>query len=384
MTSLAPARTPAHAPRARSPLRRLIQPLVAPAVFDFWASRVNPTWTWERCLARVVSRSEASSDAVTLLLQPNRHFAGFAAGQHVNVGVEIDGIRTTRSYSFSNAPRADGRIEITVKAIEGGRLSQYLCRTAQVGDVLDLGQAFGGMHLPATPGGRWLFLAAGSGITPLMAMVRGLAARDMPLPLTLLYWARTREELCFAQELRAIAAKHSGFDVRFLLTRQVPAAGDESAGRIDSVSLDALVDGLARRQVFACGPGGFVETARGLLAANVESFQAEAFTPPPRAVLDGVPDGLLDGVRDTGSVRVTLATSGRTLTVPRGQSLLSALQAEGLSPPSGCRMGICNTCSCGKRSGTTRHLHTGDTTDEPVSALKLCVSSAATDLVLDL
>lgn len=361
-------------------MRRLIQPLVAPAVFDFWASRVNPTWTWERCLARVVSRSDACSDAVTLLLQPNRHFAGFAAGQHVNVGVEIDGIRTTRSYSFSDAPRPDGRIEITVKSIEGGRLSRYLCRTARVGDVLDLAQAFGGMHLPATPTGRWLFLAAGSGITPLMAMVRELAARDMPLPLTLLYWARTREELCFAQELRAIAAKHSAFDVRFLLTRQVPEAGDETAGRIDSVSLDALVDGLAQRQVFACGPGGFVETARGLLAANVESFQAEAFTAPPRAVFDGVSDGLLE----TGSVQVTLATSGRILTVPRGQSLLSALQAGGLNPPSGCRMGICNTCSCGKQSGTTRHLHTGDTTAEPVSALKLCVSSAATDLVLDL
>ncbi len=353
-------------------MRRLIQPLVAPPVFDFWASRVNRTWSWDRGLARIVSRREASSDSVSLLLQPNRHFAGFVAGQHVNVGVEIDGMRYTRSYSFSNAPRADGRIEITVKTIEGGRLSRHLSGTARVGDVLELGQAFGDMTLPANPDGQWLFLAAGSGITPLMAMTRQLASQGMPVPLTLLYWARTREELCFADELRAMAKAHANFDVRFMLTRQPLQAVDEVAGRIDQVALDSLVDGLSSQQVFACGPGGFVETAGELLASQVKSFKTEAFTPPPRVVLD------------TGNVQVTLASSGRTLTVARGQSLLTVLEAEGLRPASGCRMGICNTCACGKRSGTTRNLHTGDITDEPVSALKLCVSSAATDLVLDL
>ncbi len=366
------AHAPAQLPRQRNTLRRLIQPLVAPPVFDFWASRINRTWSWDRCLARVVSRTDASSDAVSLLLQPNRHFAGFAPGQHVNIGVEIDGMRYARSYSLTNAPRADGRLEITIKTIEGGRLSQYLCGTARAGDVLDLGQAFGDMTLPTHIDGKWLFLAAGSGITPLVAMARQLATQGMAVPLTLLYWARTREELCFADELRAMAKAHSNFNLRFMLTRQPPQAPDEVAGRIDQVPLDSLVDGLPSQQVFACGPGGFVENARELLSPQVKSFSSEAFTPPPRVVLD------------TGSVQVTLASSGRTLTVPRGQSLLTVLEAEGLRPASGCRMGICNTCSCGKRSGTTRHLHTGDITDEPVSALKLCVSSAATDLVLDL
>ncbi len=366
------AYAPAHVPRPSSALRRLIQPLVAPPVFDFWASRVNRTWSWDRCLARIVSRSEASSDSVSLLLQPNRHFAGFAPGQHVNIGVEIDGMRCTRSYSLTNAPRADGRIEITVKTIEGGRLSRYLCDSARPGDVLDLGQAFGDMTLQSRLSGDWLFLAAGSGITPLVAMTRQLAAQGMPVPLTLLYWARTREELCFADELRAMAKAHANFDVRFMLTRQPLQAVDEVAGRIDQVTLDLLVDDLASQQVFACGPGGFVESARGVLGSQVKSFRSEAFTPPPRVVVD------------TGSVQVTLASSGRTLMVPRGKSLLTVLEAEGLRPASGCRMGICNTCSCGKRSGSTRHLHTGDITDEPVSALKLCVSSAATDLVLDL
>ena len=83
-------------------------------------------------------------------------------------------------------------------------------------------------------------------------------------------------------------------------------------------------------------------------------------------------------------MQVTLAASGRTLTVPRGQSLLTALEAQGIKPASGCRMGICNTCACGKVSGATRHLHTGESASEPVSALRLCVNAATSDLVLDL
>ena len=355
-----------------SRVRRLFKPVVAPAVFDFWASRVNPAWSWERPLARVVAREQASRDAVTLVLKPNRHWSGFQPGQHVNVSAEIDGSRVTRSYSLTGPSRADRRIAITVKGIEGGKLSQYLCREARVGDVLELGAAFGGMTLPERLDGGWLFLAAGSGITPLMAMVRTLAGQGMPVPLDLVYWARNREELCFAAELRALAAAHANFKVHFVLTREAVSVEGESSGRIDRALVDSLLDDAGERHVFACGPGGFVDVARSLFATTAPTFHAEAFTPLPRVV------------EESGNVQVTLAASGRVLDVPRGQSLLAALEAEGLRPASGCRMGICNTCACGKASGTTRNLNTGDLTDEPVSALKLCISSAVGDLVLDL
>ncbi|MEO6103090.1 MAG: ferredoxin reductase [Pseudoxanthomonas sp.] len=341
-------------------------------MFDFWASRLNPAWSWERPLARVVAREQASRDAVTLVLKPNRHWRGFQPGQHVNLGAEINGSRVTRSYSLTGPARADGRIAITVKAIEGGKLSQHLCREARIGDVLELGAAFGDMTLPEQLEGRWLFLAAGSGITPLMAMVRTLAAQGMPVPLDLVYWARNREELCFAAELRALAATHANFKVHFALTREAELLQGESCGRIERALVDSLLDDAGGRHVFACGPGGFVDLSRALFASDAHTFHAEAFTPPPRVV------------EDSGMVQVVLAASGRTLAVARGQSLLTALEAEGLRPASGCRMGICNTCACGKASGTTRNLNTGDLAGEPVSALKLCISSAVSDLVLDL
>ena len=361
---------PLQSPTSR--VRRLLKPVVAPAVFDFWASRLNPAWSWERPLARVVAREQASRDAVTLVLKPNRHWRGFQPGQHLNVGAEIGGSRVTRSYSLTGPARADGRIAITVKGIEGGKLSQYLCREARIGEVLELGKAFGDMTLPQRLDGRWLFLAAGSGITPLMAMTRTLAAQGMPVPLDLVYWARNREELCFAAELRALAANHANFKVHFVLTREAELVEGEARGRIGRALIDSLLDDAGERHVYACGPGGFVGIARSLFSATAPTFHAEAFTPPPRVV------------EDSGNVQVTLAASGRTLTLARGESLLTALEAQGLKPASGCRMGICNTCACGKSSGTTRNLDTGDLAEESISALKLCISSAVSDLVLDL
>lgn len=360
------------APR-RPLLKRLARTLVAPDAFDFWASRLHPTWSWDRPLARIVARQAESSDTFTLLLQPNRHWRGFRAGQHLNIGAEIDGTRITRSYSLSDAPRADGRIAITVKAIPGGKLSQHLCHTAKPGDVLKLGPAFGEMTLPEAPEDAWLFLAAGSGITPMMAMIRAQAAQGMLMPIALVYWARSRTELCFVDELRALAARQPNFRVEFVLTRDGDAA-DCRHGRIDASLLSTFAPDLHQRRVFACGPNGFVAAARALIADRAVAFHAEAFTPPPR----------VDADAEGGSVQITLAASGRTLDVPRGTSLLVALEAAGLKPASGCRMGICNTCACGKRAGSTRHVHTGAVEHEPVSALRLCVNSASTNLILDL
>ncbi|MCF7223516.1 ferredoxin reductase [Marilutibacter chinensis] len=363
-----------HPQRSRRPLRlkRLLSPFVAPQVFDFWSSRVHPLWTWERPLAQLVERRRESADAMTLLLRPNGHWGGFRPGQHVNLGVEVDGARITRSYSLSEPPRSDGLIAVTVKSMPGGRVSPRLFDGLAEGTIVELGQAFGEMVLPRQPDGEWLFLAAGSGITPLMAMLRSLAAEGMPVPLTLCYWARRREELCFVNELRRLAAMHANFDLHLLLTRDTARDEHEREGRIDDGMLSRLVPEFQGRRVMACGPGGFVEAARGLLEGRVRSFQAEAFTAPEIPVVD------------EGEVDVTLVRSGRRLKVSRGQPLLAALEAQDVRPPSGCRMGICNTCACGKSAGSVRHLPSGALDHENTQALKLCIHGAVTDLTLDL
>ncbi len=339
-------------------------PWVSEGFFDFWSTRVNPLWTLRRPLARLVARHRVSADAVTLELQPNRHFHGLQAGQHINLGVEVDGRLLTRSYSPTPLP--GGRLAITVKAMAGGKVSCHLARDAAIGEVFALGQAFGEMTLPAHADQRLLMLAAGSGITPMRALLRQLDAQGMTAPVDLLYWARRREELCFVDELEAMAARHPGLHLTLLLTREgegAPRVGEHDFGSLPS---------LASARVLACGPGGFVEAARARLQGQVASFQSEAFSLPQLPAME------------QGSVQVQLLRSGRTLTVPRGVALLSALEAQGVQPASGCRMGICNTCVCDKASGVTRHTLTGDLAGEPSTPLKLCVNSASTDLALEL
>jgi ferredoxin-NADP reductase len=364
--------------RSGSLLGRLAQPLIDPAVFDFWASRVNPTWSWSQALARVVERRAEAQGVVTLVLQPNRHWQGFQPGQHLTVGAEIDGRRVARSYSLSSPPQADGRIAITVKQVEGGKLSNHLYQHTQVGDVLALGPAFGDMTLPAQPQGRWVFLAAGSGITPFLSLTRALAAQGMPVDLTLVVWARTRAELCALAELQALAQREPRFQLKTVLTQEAQLQGDEQRGRISAELLPALLGSLAdlaQAQVLACGPGGFVQTARELLAPRAARFQAEAFTPPAPAELP------IDG---PATVEIELRRSGRTLTIDAHQALLPALEAQGLHLDAGCRMGICRTCVCTKHAGIAQDLHTGERDTEGDSTLRLCVSRACTNLALDL
>ena len=340
-------------------------PWLSEGIFDFWSTKLHPLWTLRRPLARVVARQSASADAITLELAPNRHFSGLQAGQHISIGVEIDGRMTRRSYSPTVL--ANGHLSITFKVIPGGLLTEHLAQHVTIGDVLDIGQAFGQMTVATDATQPLLLLAAGSGITPMRALVAQLDRAGMPVPVTLLYWARTREELCFAQELTAVAQRHAQFRVEFALTRQ----GDMPAARIDDADL-SMLDELGAYRALACGPGGFVEAARARLGHHVAAFESEAFSVPALADVE------------EGQVEVELTQSGRRITVERGTSLLVALEQAGVAVASGCRMGICNTCVCGKSRGVTRHTLTGEYAGEPSIPLKLCVSSASTDIALEL
>ncbi|MCK7595547.1 ferredoxin reductase [Pseudomarimonas salicorniae] len=356
---------------APSRLRRSLQRLITPAALDFWSTRFSRLWTWQQPVARVVAREAASADAVTLTLRANRHWRGLRAGQHLNVSVEIDGRQITRSYSPSPVPGRPRRFRITVKRYADGQVSRRLCDGVRRGDVLRISQAFGAMNLGEAFAPR-LFLAAGSGITPLIAMIREWAAQPSPAPLALAYWARRRDELCFVDELRALARGNDAFKLRFLLTGEAAAAADEAEGRIDASQIAALGLPLEQTEVSACGPDAFVAAARGLLEGRVAAFHSESFTPPAVEEATG------------GLARITLALRGQTIEVARGTPLLGALEALGVDVTAGCRRGICHTCSCAKRQGASRDLRDGSVSNEPASALQLCVSAALGDLVLEL
>src|SRR5690606_12281747 len=320
-----------------------------------------PTLAWNRALAKVVERHVEAKDTVTLVLKCNRRFAGYQPGQHLNVTVEVDGVRLTRSYSPTSIPGKDRRLAITVKRVEGGKVSTQLCTRTQVGDVVELGTAFGEMTLANSSHDKWLFVAAGSGITPLMSLTRSLAAQGRAKDVALLYWARTRADLCFAAELKALAETQKGFQVQVFLTREVSLLDGELSGRPSAEQIEQLVPDLADRTVYTCGPAGFVSAVRSALQSQAGQFKEEAFSLPDIAETESATGSVAE------SVKVHLAISGRSVTVPVGQPLLKVLEEQGVQPAYGCRMGICKTCVCNKTGGTTRDLMTGQTEPEPRS-----------------
>lgn len=314
-------------------------------------------------LARVRSIEPASASAVTLTLKANRNWRGGLPGQHVNLTVEIDGVRHTRCYSLS-APVAGRRLQLTIGRVRGGRVSEFIGAALAPGAVVELSAPYGDLTLPDTLSRPWLLLAGGSGITPLMALLDELAARGMPVPVTLGYWAATAADHCFAERLDALALKFPQLRLRRIATR-----GPDAGPRLDADWLAREAPApLADCTVQAAGPAGFLAQAKRHCADAAE-FRAEALL-LPRPVAAGV-------------VRVTLARSGRELELPRGAPLLPALEAAGVQPAYGCRRGICNTCACPRLAGVSRDLRDGSGGSGP-AMVRLCVHAADSDLTLEL
>ena len=355
---------------ASQTLKRLVTPLVDPAVYDFWAQKLSPTLSWDRCLARIESRHVEARDTISLILKPNRQFQGFQPGQHLNVTVEVDGVRLSRSYSPSDALRSDGRIRLTIKAIPEGKVSRHLVHHSKVGDVIELGIAFGDMTLPKEAA-AWLFVAAGSGITPIMSLLQTLLQKPLEQPVTLIYWARTRADLCFSEDLHSLGRRDPLLKIHTVLTRESERLTNELDGRPRETLFRNLVPDLERRRVYVCGPDGFVGSVRKLLEPQAALFRAESFSPAPVVTRAGAP------------VTVTLSKSNLSVQVPSGTPLLKALEDSGLKPAYGCRMGICNTCSCQKQAGSTTDTRNGAVQNEP-GPVRLCINSANSDLTLEL
>jgi ferredoxin-NADP reductase len=350
----------------------LITPLINPAKFDFWAQQLGSTSAWNRCFARVISVQTESPKTKTLTLKANRNWHGFEAGQHCNVTARIAGRNITRSYSISSDPIDARRIQITVRREAGGLMSEYLCSDLEVGDRLELGCSFGDMLLPATLPSHLLLLAAGSGITPMMSQIRTLARKGMPTSVTLMYWEKTTADFNFAQQLQSIACQHRNFNLNFITTRE--HSEFPISGRISDELLAQIANIGAVDHVFACGASGFVKAATSICGSRNIPLISESFTPSEPQTVN----------TEVNEYAVYLRRQGLHLRLSNQLPMLEQLERAGVSVPSGCRQGICNTCTCVRNSGTTTDVFSGVVDNEPLQIIKLCVSRAASNLELDL
>jgi stearoyl-CoA 9-desaturase NADPH oxidoreductase len=307
---------------------------------------------------RIVEIHPETRDAVTLVIRPGRGWAGHVPGQYIRIGLDVDGVRQWRAYSLTSpVDRPDGCIAITVKAIPEGVVSTHIVRRARVGMLVHLDQACGEFVLPDPHPDKVLFVTAGSGITPVMGMLRN--ALDELGDVVVVHSAPTAAEVIFAGELRMLAARGR---IR-LVERHTDADG-----MLDAEQLAALVGDLDERQTWACGPAGMLDALERRWADRgiSERLHTERFRPTVLATGEG------------GTV--TFTTSAVEVDAGGATSLLDAGESAGVLMPSGCRMGICFGCVAPLREGAVRDLRNGDlTTAAPGDGVlvQTCVSAAA-------
>lgn len=354
-------------------LRRIsrgVTALTTPLLPDDYLTLVNPLWTGARAgelCGRITAVRRETAESASLLIKPGHGWAGHRAGQWVRVGVDIDGVRHYRTFSLSDAPgRPDGRIRITVKANPDGIVSRHLVHGSVQGSVVQLSQADGDFVLPESPE-RLLFVTAGSGVTPVVAMLRELTRQGGAMPdVVVLHCAPTPDEVILGGELRLLALRHPAIRLYERYTR--------SQGRLDlATDLEVLCPDWRDRLSWVCGPTGLLDAAASHWAAMPDRLRLERFRPLPLPTRGSGEGG-----------EVCFRRSGVVADADGATPLLVVGEEAGALMPSGCRMGICFTCVGRLGSGRVRDLRTGAVHGEEGDLVQTCVSAAAGPVSIDL
>ncbi len=347
-------------------LRTIAGRITTPLLPDDYLKLANPLWSARELRGRVLEVRQETVDSATLVIKPGWGFSfDYQPGQYIGIGLLVNGSWRWRSYSLTSSPVKGARIiTITVKAMPEGFLSTHLVGGVAPGTIVRLAAPQGNFVMPDPAPASVLFITGGSGITPVMSMLRTLARRDQITDVVHLHSAPTESDVMFGAELAELERAHDGYSVALRSTR--------SEGRLDLSRLDDVVPDWRERQAWACGPEGMLNAAeRVWSAAGIEEhLHLERFAVSKTAV---------HGQGGT----VEFARSGKTVTVDAATPLMDAGEQAGIRMPFGCRMGICQSCVVGLLDGHVRDLRTG-AEKEPGSRVQTCISAASGDCVLDI
>ena len=356
-------------------LRTIAGRITTPLLPDDYLKLANPLWSARELRGRVLEVRRETVDSATLVIKPGWGFSfDYQPGQYVGIGLLVDGRWRWRSYSLTSSPGAGaaqaatlgqgGRtITITVKAMPEGFLSTHLVGGVAPGTIVRLAAPQGNFVMSDPAPASVLFITGGSGITPVMSMLRTLVRRDQVTDIVHLHSTPTESDLLFAAELAELQRSQAGYKMRLRTTRE--------QGRLDLSRLDDEVPDWRDRQTWACGPEGMLNAAERVWASagiadrlHLERFAASR-----------------DKVHGQGG-KVEFARSGKTVTVDAATPLMEAGEGAGVQMPFGCRMGICQSCVVGLLDGHVRDLRSG-VEHEPGSRVQTCISAASGDCVLD-
>ena len=352
-------------------------------VWQAIAERINPDFRAQGIGVHITRVIQQTADCKTFVLASNRGLFGarwpatYQAGQHCVVTVRINGRHVHRSFSISSAPGAELQITVKANASAKGRFSasEWMLKHLSVGSELTLSAPEGDFIVDNQTLGEEVkelsFISAGSGITPIRAILQALQQRYSAgnvQKIRLIHLCRDPEEFIFGSEMAALAKSWPALTLIPHYSAQL--------GRIQATQLYQYLGDRLDQSVYLCGPSQ-------LQAEVFKALDLAGYHGPRRSEHFGA---LTLSHSDNAPLALSLEQDQikRLFTVTAGQSLLLTLEQAGARVASGCRIGICNTCQCLKRSGAVQNLRTGEITDSPNELIRLCVSAPLSPLTLSL
>ncbi len=348
-----------HPVRAR--ILEAISAFTSPLLPDDYLELINPLWSTRELRGRVEELIPENGNATTVLIRPGHAWPGHEPGQYLRIGFDIDGIRHWRAYSITSDPgREDGFLSITPKLVEEGKVSPYVNRELRPGAIVSLSDVEGQFVLPDPRPDRILFISAGSGITPIMAMLRCLDREDALADVVHLHSAPRSDDVIFGARLRELAGRNEGLRMHEQHTQE----GD---GRIRPADLDELCPDWRERDTFLCGPADLIEEfeARWEEDGITDRLHLERFQP----VIGGA------GAAAGEGGKITFTKSGIEAHSDGSTPILDAGEEAGAELEFGCRMGICHTCVGTLCSGRLRDLRSGEVHGEEGTKVRICVNA---------
>jgi stearoyl-CoA 9-desaturase NADPH oxidoreductase len=345
-------------PRLQRAALRAVRAFSTPLLPDDYLELINPLWSTRELRGRVERVDRVTGNAATVLIKPGYRWEGHRAGQYCRIGVDIRGVRHWRAYSLTSEPgRPDGCISITPKLVEGGVVSPYLVRHGRPGAIVSLGGVEGDFLLPEPLPAKLLFISAGSGITPIMSMLRELVRTDELKDAVLLHSARDPEDVIFGAELRYMDRCFEGFRLHEQHTSRM--------GRMAPEDLDGLCPDWYEREVFASGPGDMLDSLTEHFEgeARLEHLHMERFQPK------------IGGGEAGEGGTITFLKSDCRVEADGSKPILVEGEEAGLELPFGCREGICHTCVGTLRSGKIRDLRNGQVSGQEGEVVRTCINA---------
>ena len=329
----------------------------------------TPAWKDSEPLECVAVIPEAPDVRTFSFRPPSGATFVYRAGQFITLDLPVPGGNVQRTYTISSSPVSNAYVTVTVKAQPDSVGGRWMIDHLRPGMRIKAYGPSGIFHLPRQPDGKYLFISAGSGVTPMMSMATTLFERGEDPDICFIQCARRPVELIFRKKLEYMASRIAGLKLHFVVGQNDPyEVWTGYRGTFNQLMLGLMCQDYLDREVYCCGPEGFMTSVREILISlgyNMDNYHQESFEAPAETAADikvfddPVPD-------DATAAEVIFLRSGAKLGCKQTDTVLQLAKSNGIRIPSGCNFGLCGTCKVRKTAGEVLMVHNGGISEEDI------------------